>query len=110
MKDPETADKLMPDHYYGTRRAIIDTDYFETYNCDNVSLVDEKKAPIVSLKEKWKNGAANRTCLGLASVGFPNLFMSTGHESPSVLGNMPAADARDESRGTISSCFKTCIR
>jgi len=134
VKDPETAEKLLPDHYYGTKRAIIDTDYFETYNRENVSLVDIKKAPIeeitskgirtedgeyeldvivfatgfdgmtgslfkidirgrddVALKEKWQDGANTKTYLGLTTAGFPNLFMLTGPESPSVLGNMPAA-------------------
>jgi phenylacetone monooxygenase len=132
VKDPETAQKLSPAYYYGTKRAIIDTDYFETYNRPNVSLIDIKKDPIekitskgiqtasgeveldviifatgydgmtgslfkmdirgrdgLSLKEKWENGAATRTYLGMSTVGFPNMFMITGPESPSVLGNMP---------------------
>ena len=38
------------------------------------------------LKEKWAEGP--RTSLGLASAGFPNLFMITGTGSPSVLSNM----------------------
>ncbi|MFG6117858.1 flavin-containing monooxygenase [Thalassobacillus sp. B23F22_16] len=133
VDDPETANKLTPDHFYGTKRAIVDTDYFETYNRDNVRLVDVKASPIeaitpkgirtedneyeldaivfatgfdgmtgslfkidirgkngVTLKEKWENGAQTRTYLGLTTAGFPNMFMLTGPESPSVLGNMPA--------------------
>jgi cation diffusion facilitator CzcD-associated flavoprotein CzcO len=39
-----------------------------------------------SLKETWSAGP--RTYLGVASVGFPNLFMITGPGSPSVLSNM----------------------
>jgi cyclohexanone monooxygenase len=39
-----------------------------------------------SLKEAWAEGP--RTYLGLATVGFPNLFMITGPGSPSVLTNM----------------------
>lgn len=39
-----------------------------------------------SLKDKWSAGP--RTYLGLASAGFPNLFMMTGPGSPSVLANM----------------------
>jgi cyclohexanone monooxygenase len=38
------------------------------------------------LKEKWSAGP--RTYLGLATEGFPNLFMITGPGSPSVLSNM----------------------
>ena len=40
----------------------------------------------LTLKEKWADGP--HTYLGLLSVGFPNLFMVTGPESPSVLSNM----------------------
>ena len=38
------------------------------------------------LREKWSAGP--RTYLGLATAGFPNLFMITGPGSPSVLSNM----------------------
>lgn len=40
----------------------------------------------LTLAEKWRAGP--RTYLGLASAGFPNLFMITGPGSPSVLANM----------------------
>ena len=131
VKDPKTAQKLMPTYYYATKRPIIDTNYFETYNRENVSLVDLREEPIVeltpngiktknavyeldvivfatgfdamtgplfkidirgkndvSLKEKWADGAELRTYLGLATSGFPNMFMLTGPQSPSVLSNM----------------------
>lgn len=39
-----------------------------------------------ALRDKWAEGP--RTYLGLASVGFPNLFIITGPGSPSVLSNM----------------------
>jgi cyclohexanone monooxygenase len=42
----ETAAKLMPDYYIGTKRMILDNGYFETYNRDNVSLVDLREDPI----------------------------------------------------------------
>ncbi len=41
------------------------------------------------LREKWSAGP--RTYLGLMSAGFPNLFMITGPQSPSVLSNMPVS-------------------
>ena len=47
VKDPETVDKLLPmDHPLGSKRALIDTNYYETYNRDNVELVDLRKSPI----------------------------------------------------------------
>src|ERR1700749_571691 len=47
VKDPVTAAKLSDiDHPYATKRPPIDTNYFETYNRDNVSLVDVRADPI----------------------------------------------------------------
>jgi len=43
----------------------------------------------VSLSQQWEDGP--HTYLGVASAGFPNLFMITGPESPSVLSNMPVS-------------------
>jgi len=134
IENPEVADKLMGNHYFGTKRPISDTYYYETYNRNNVSLVDLKSTPIkeittnglrtseedyeldilvfatgydgvtgpllkmdirgrngVTLKDKWDDGAQTRTYLGIATAGFPNMFMLTGPESPSVLSNMPVS-------------------
>ncbi len=40
----------------------------------------------VELRERWAEGPL--TYLGLTTAGFPNLFMVTGPQSPSVLSNM----------------------
>jgi hypothetical protein len=41
----------------------------------------------ISLKEKWENGGQISTYLGLATTGFPNLFLITGPESPAGFTN-----------------------
>tara|TARA_R100000005_G_C5003617_1_gene212079 strand:- start:6612 stop:8246 length:1635 start_codon:yes stop_codon:yes gene_type:complete len=46
VRDPETARKLMPDHFILTKRAILDSGYYETFNRDNVTLVDLREDPI----------------------------------------------------------------
>ena len=47
VKDPATASKLADiDHPYAAKRPPIDTDYFETFNRDNVELVDVRADPI----------------------------------------------------------------
>ena len=47
VKDPAVAKLLQPTTYpIGTKRICIDTDYFETFNRDNVTLVDIRNAPI----------------------------------------------------------------
>jgi len=41
VKDPAVAEKLIPKgHAYGTKRQPLDTNYYETFNKDNVLLVD----------------------------------------------------------------------
>lgn len=50
VDDPETAELLCPyDHPIGTKRICVDTDYYATYNRDNVSLVDIRHTPISAI-------------------------------------------------------------
>jgi cation diffusion facilitator CzcD-associated flavoprotein CzcO len=47
VRDPAVAEKLAPrDYPYGTKRPPIDTDYFQTFNRSNVTLVDLRETPI----------------------------------------------------------------
>jgi cyclohexanone monooxygenase len=46
VTDPETAASLVPSHPFGCKRPIIDQGYYETFNRDNVELVDLRKGPI----------------------------------------------------------------
>jgi cation diffusion facilitator CzcD-associated flavoprotein CzcO len=130
VRDPEVAELLSPrGFHFGTKRLCSGTGYYETYNRDNVTLVDVHSNPIVeitprglrtadaeydldvivfatgfdamtgshlkidirgrggqSLREKWSRGP--RTYLGVATAGFPNLFIVAGPGSPSVFSNM----------------------
>jgi cation diffusion facilitator CzcD-associated flavoprotein CzcO len=50
VKDPTTAERLADiDHPYAAKRPPIDTDYFETFNRPNVSLVDARATPIEAI-------------------------------------------------------------
>ncbi|MFF0038698.1 flavin-containing monooxygenase [Streptomyces mirabilis] len=52
VKDPETAEKLIPKgHGYGGRRPPFGTGYYETYNKPNVFLVDLNETPITRITE-----------------------------------------------------------
>lgn len=130
VHDPEVAEMLSPKDYpVGTKRMCVDTNYYATFNRDNVTLIDLRRTSIEAitsqglrtqnqeykldslvfatgfdamtgalnsieirgragnlLKQKWAAGP--RTYLGLATAGFPNLFLITGPGSPSVLSNM----------------------
>ena len=46
IKDPELARKLMPQYPMGAKRLCVDTDYFETFNRDNVTLVDLRESAL----------------------------------------------------------------
>ena len=47
VRNPVTAEILAPkDHPIGTKRLCLDTNYYETYNRNNVALVDVKNDPI----------------------------------------------------------------
>ena len=47
VKDPAVAEKLIPtDHPFGSKRVPMETNYYETYNRENVHLVDIRETPI----------------------------------------------------------------
>ena len=51
VKDPAKAEILCPkpDLPFGTKRLCVDTHYYETFNRDNVDLVDVKAHPITEI-------------------------------------------------------------
>ncbi len=66
VKDPVTAAKLSDiDHPYAAKRPPIDTNYFETYNRDNVSLVDVCAAPIERITARGLKTAENEYALDI---------------------------------------------
>ncbi len=47
VRDPETAEKLCPRGYpFGSKRLVLEIGYYETFNRDNVTLVDVRADPI----------------------------------------------------------------
>ena len=52
IRDPDTAERLLPKTYgLGCKRQVLDRDYYDTFNRDNVSLVDLSETPIESVTE-----------------------------------------------------------
>lgn len=50
VRDQKVAELLAPkDHPIGTKRLCLDTGYYETYNRDNVTLVDVRSDPIAEI-------------------------------------------------------------
>lgn len=79
VKDAATAEKLMPDYHIGTKRIILDNGYFETYNADNVSLIDLRRDPIESF-------AADRVSTQSQEIPLDMLVLATGYDA--VSGSM----------------------
>lgn len=53
VKDSRVAEKLIPkDHGFAAQRLPLETNYFEVYNRDNVSLVDASEEPIERITAK----------------------------------------------------------
>ncbi len=52
IRDPQTAERLLPKTYgLGCKRQVLDRDYYESFNRDNVSLVDLIESPIDTITE-----------------------------------------------------------
>ena len=49
VADPAVAERLSPRHVVGCKRLCVDTDYYATFNRENVTLVDLREEPIESI-------------------------------------------------------------
>ena len=73
----------------GSRQFVVDTIVLALgFDAITGALLAPKITGVdgLTLREKWSTGP--RTYLGIATAGFPNLFMITGPLSPSVLTNV----------------------
>lgn len=75
VKDPATAEKLLPDYYIGTKRLILDSDYHDTYNRENVTLVSLKEDPIEAITT-----TGIRTASGI-EYPLDILILATGYDA-----------------------------
>ena len=75
VKDPAIAEKLIPkNHGFGTRRVPLETNYYETFNQDNVELIDVNDTPIQSITE---NGIQTNLC----EYNFDIIIYATGFDA-----------------------------
>ena len=86
VKDPATAELLCPKGYpYGAKRPPIDTDYYEMFNRDNMSLVDISVAPIEAITP-----TGLRTTM--AEYEFDSIVFATGFDA--ITGPLLRIDIR----------------
>jgi cyclohexanone monooxygenase len=86
VRDPETADLLAPKDYpVGTKRMCVDTGYYETFNRDNVTLVDIRRAPIEAITPE---GLRTRE----AAYALDSIVFATGFDA--MTGALSSIDIR----------------
>ena len=93
VDDPETGELLAAKDYpIGTKRICVDSHYFETFNRDNVTLVDVNKSPIDRLTPK-----------GLVTSGveyeFDAIVFATGFDA--MTGTLHKIDIRGRNGLTL---------
>jgi cyclohexanone monooxygenase len=96
VRDPKVAELLCPtNHPIGTKRICVDSHYFETYNRDNVTLVDVRSAPITRLTETglaWGEGN---------SADFDDIVFATGFDA--MTGTLTRVDIKGRAGQTLKA-------
>lgn len=96
VKDPCVAERLCPDGYpLGAKRICVGTDYYETYNRDNVTLVDLRETPVIGM-----DGLVIHTTSG--EYGCDMIVCATGYDA--LTGALMQIDVRG--RAGVALCDK----
>ena len=85
VRDPQVAEKLLPRQVLGCKRLCIDTDYYETFNRENVTLVDVSASPIEAITPR---GLRTRD----AAYELDAIVFATGFDA--MTGALLAVDVR----------------
>ena len=98
VEDPKTAEILTPrDVPYGTKRITVGTDYYETYNRDNVEAIDVKATPMERFTEKG-------LIVGGEELEFDAIICASGFDA--VTGALTTIDIRGENGQTIKEVWQ----
>jgi cyclohexanone monooxygenase len=85
VTDPQTAQDLCPEYPIGTKRPCLDTGYYETYNRENVHLVNLQREPLVEITERGIRTAARE-------YEFDAIVYATGFDA--MTGSLTNVDIR----------------
>jgi len=98
VKDPDVARRLCPtDHPYGSKRPPIDSDYFESFNRPNVTLVDLRESPLAEITE---------TSIRTAAAEYPVdvIVFATGFDA--MTGSLLRIDIRGRNGLPLASAWE----
>jgi cation diffusion facilitator CzcD-associated flavoprotein CzcO len=103
VKDPATADALADiDHPYAAKRPPIDTNYFETFNRPNVSLVNLRMDPIERITPA---GIRTRGAAGVREHPLDIIVFATGFDA--LTGPLLAMDIRGRGGRSLREDWKS---
>jgi cyclohexanone monooxygenase len=97
VTDPAVANKLTPKGFpFGGKRICVDTNYFETFNRDNVTLVDLKAEPIERI-------TPNGIVAGGTEYAVDAIVFATGFDA--ITGALLAMDIRGREGRTLQETW-----
>ena len=97
VKDPNVAELLSPEDAIGCKRLCADTNYFETYNRENVELIDLNSNPINSITE---NGILTND----KEFKFNTIIFATGFDA--MTGALQAIDITGKNGKKLKQVWK----
>lgn len=97
VEDPETAELLCPDdHPLGGKRPCVDTDYYATFNRENVELVDVRTTPITAFTETGVR-------VGDREIPLDVVVFATGYDA--ITGTLARIDIRGRGGCTLREAW-----
>ena len=96
VEDPAVAEMLSPEQVIGCKRLCLDTGYFETFNRDDVDLVDIKADPIARITPtglELESGAVHEFDMLVFATGFDAMTGSILKIDPVGRGGTSIAEA-----------------
>lgn len=92
VQDPNVAERLSPSHTIGCKRIVLDSGYFETFNRDNVMLVDVSATPIEAF-------TPSGLCTSAADFELDIIIFATGFDA--MTGTLMRIDIRGRNGLTL---------
>ena len=97
VKNQAVAEKLLPrNHPIGTKRICVDTNYFETYNRPNVTLIDLHETPIERITEAGVMTSA-------AEFAVDDIVFATGFDA--MTGTLLRIDIKGRDGATLTDAW-----
>jgi cation diffusion facilitator CzcD-associated flavoprotein CzcO len=92
VRDPAVAEALLPRYVIGCKRLCVDTDYYDTYNRPNVTLVDVSQSPIEAITARGVRVRGEEYLID-------SLILATGFDA--MTGSLTRIDIRGTAGETL---------